>query len=202
MNDTGWDGIFMKHEIQSLATKQALADSLKQLLVKKSFSKITVTEIVENCGFNRKTFYYHFEDIYSLLRWMLEQDLLSVVDSNELTSDPEKVIRFALHYIKQNRQLLTCVINELGHDELRNFLYDDFSAPIRLVIQKAETETGRTLDDAYREHLTSFYTSGMTGMIVRVLLRKIPSEEEFIEDMITTFHVSLAALVQARGRRI
>ena len=202
MNDTGWDGIFMKHEIQSLATKQALADSLKQLLTKKSFSKITVTEIVENCGFNRKTFYYHFEDIYSLLRWMLEQDLLSVVDSNELTSDPEKVIRFALHYIKQNRQLLTCVINELGHDELRNFLYDDFSAPIRLVIQKAETETGRTLDDAYREHLTSFYTSGMTGMIVRVLLRKIPSEEEFIEDMITTFHVSLAALVQARGRRI
>ena len=202
MNDTGWDGIFMKHEIQSLATKQALADSLKQLLVKKSFSKITVTEIVENCGFNRKTFYYHFEDIYSLLRWMLEQDLLSVVDSNELTSDPEKVIRFALHYIKQNRQLLTCVLNELGHDELRNFLYDDFSAPIRLIIQKAETETGRTLDDAYREHLTSFYTSGMTGMIVRVLLRKIPSEEEFIEDMITTFHVSLAALVQARGRRI
>ena len=201
MNDTGWDGIFMKHEIQSLATKQALADSLKQLLVKKSFSKITVTEIVENCGFNRKTFYYHFEDIYSLLRWMLEQDLLSVVDSNELTSDPEKVIRFALHYIKQNRQLLTCVINELGHDELRNFLYDDFSAPIRLVIQKAETETGRMLDDAYRGYLTSFYTSGITGMIIRVLLRKIPSEEEFIEEMITTFHVSLAALVQARGRK-
>lgn len=177
-------------------------DSLKQLLTKKSFSKITVTEIVENCGYNRKTFYYHFEDIYSLLRWMLEQDLLSVVDSNELTSDPEKVIRFALSYIKQNRQLLTCVITELGHDELRNFLYDDFAAPIRMVIQKAESEIGLTLDDAYREYLTSFYTSGMTGMIIRVLLRKISSEDEFIEDMITTFHVSLTALVQARGRRM
>ena len=70
----------MKHEMQSQATKQALVDSLKQLLTKKSFSKITVTEIVENCGYNRKTFYYHFEDIYSLLRWMLEQDLLSVPD--------------------------------------------------------------------------------------------------------------------------
>ena len=62
----------MKHEIQSQATKQALADSLRQLLTRKSFSKITVTEIVENCGVNRKTFYYHFEDIYALLRWMLE----------------------------------------------------------------------------------------------------------------------------------
>ena len=196
------DGGFMKHEMQSQATKQALVDSLKQLLTKKSFSKITVTEIVENCGYNRKTFYYHFEDIYSLLRWMLEQDLLSVVDSNELTSDPEKVIRFALSYIKQNRQLLTCVITELGHDELRNFLYDDFAAPIRMVIQKAESEIGLTLDDAYREYLTSFYTSGMTGMIIRVLLRKISSEDEFIEDMITTFHVSLTALVQARGHRV
>ena len=192
----------MKHEMQSRATKQALVDSLKQLLTKKSFSKITVTEIVENCGYNRKTFYYHFEDIYSLLRWMLEQDLLSVVDSNELTSDPEKVIRFALSYIKQNRQLLTCVITELGHDELRNFLYDDFAAPIRMVIQKAESEIGLTLDDAYREYLTSFDTSGMTGMIIRVLLRKISSEDEFIEDMITTFHVSLTALVQARGHRM
>ena len=192
----------MKHEMQSQATKQALVDSLKQLLTKKSFSKITVTEIVENCGYNRKTFYYHFEDIYSLLRWMLEQDLLSVVDSNELTSDPEKVIRFALSYIKQNRQLLTCVITELGHDELRNFLYDDFAAPIRMVIQKTESEIGLTLDDAYREYLTSFYTSGMTGMIIRVLLRKISSEDEFIEDMITTFHVSLTALVQARGRMV
>ena len=196
------DGGFMKHEMQSQATKQALVDSLKQLLTKKSFSKITVTEIVENCGYNRKTFYYHFEDIYSLLRWMLEQDLLSVVDSNELTSDPEKVIRFALSYIKQNRQLLTCVITELGHDELRNFLYDDFAAPIRMVIQKAESEIGLTLDDAYREYLTSFYTSGMTGMIIRVLLRKISSEDEFIEDMITTFHVSLTALVQALGHRV
>ena len=143
------DGGFMKHEMQSQATKQALVDSLKQLLTKKSFSKITVTEIVENCGYNRKTFYYHFEDIYSLLRWMLEQDLLSVVDSNELTSDPEKVIRFALSYIKQNRQLLTCVITELGHDELRNFLYDDFAAPIRMVIQKSRvgdwTYVGRRL---------------------------------------------------------
>lgn len=192
----------MKHEMQSQATKQALADSLKELLTRKSFSKITVTEIVEHCGFNRKTFYYHFEDIYSLLRWMLEQDLISVVCSEDLTEEPEKVIRFALHYIKENRQLLTCVVTTLGHDELRNFLYEDFSTPIRLVIQKVEQEMGMALDENYREYLTSFYTSGMSGMIVRVLLRKVDSEQAFIDDMITTFHVSLPALIQARGRRI
>ncbi len=191
----------MKHEIQSQATKQALADSLKELLTKKSFSRITVTELVENCGVNRKTFYYHFEDIYALLRWMLEKDMVSVLISEELTSEPEKVIRYALDYINQNRQLLTCVINELDHDQLRNFLYEDLSAPIRSVIQKAEQECGLVLEDDYREYLTSFYTSGMSGMIIQVLLRRVPSEEAFIKDMITTFQVSLLALVQARGRK-
>ena len=191
----------MKHEIQSQATKQALADSLKELLTKKSFSRITVTELVENCGVNRKTFYYHFEDIYALLRWMLEKDMVSVLISEELTSEPEKVIRYALDYITQNRQLLTCVINELDHDQLRNFLYEDLSAPIRSVIQKAEQECGLVLEDDYREYLTSFYTSGMSGMIIQVLLRRVPSEEAFIKDMITTFQVSLLALVQARGRK-
>lgn len=191
----------MKHEIQSQATKQALADSLKELLTKKSFSRITVTELVENCGVNRKTFYYHFEDIYALLRWMLEKDMVSVLISEELTSEPEKVIRYALDYINQNRQLLTCVINELDHDQLRNFLYEDLSAPIRSVIQKAEQECGLVLEEDYREYLTSFYTSGMSGMIIQVLLRRVPSEEAFIKDMITTFQVSLLALVQARGRK-
>lgn len=53
----------MKHEITSLNTKRTLAESLKKLMKTKSFSKITVSEIIADCGLNRKTFYYHFEDI-------------------------------------------------------------------------------------------------------------------------------------------
>ncbi|MGN1367950.1 MAG: TetR family transcriptional regulator, partial [Aristaeellaceae bacterium] len=50
----------MKHEITSLNTKRTLAESLKRLMQKKPLSKITVSEIIADCGVNRKTFYYHF----------------------------------------------------------------------------------------------------------------------------------------------
>ena len=90
----------MTHEEQSLQTKKALAASLKKLLAHKSFSRITVTEIIEDCGLNRKTFYYHFEDIYGLLRWMLEQDLLSVILSFDLTTDYEQALTYAIDYIR------------------------------------------------------------------------------------------------------
>ena len=55
-------------------TKNALANSLTELMAATPLDKITVRMLVENCGLNRQTFYYHFQDIYDLLGWMLERD--------------------------------------------------------------------------------------------------------------------------------
>ena len=41
-------------------TKNALASSMKKLMKEKAFSKISVIDICEGCGMNRKSFYYHF----------------------------------------------------------------------------------------------------------------------------------------------
>ena len=49
--------------------KYALAQSLKKLLSVRKLDKITVKDIVEDCGVNRQTFYYYFRDIYDLLEW-------------------------------------------------------------------------------------------------------------------------------------
>lgn len=46
--------------------KQAIQDAFRTLLLAKSLDKITVRDIVEECGVTRNTFYYHYEDIYDL----------------------------------------------------------------------------------------------------------------------------------------
>lgn len=43
----------------SEVTKRALEQSLKNLLLKKPLTKITINDITEDCGINRMTFYYH-----------------------------------------------------------------------------------------------------------------------------------------------
>ncbi len=58
----------MTNEEVSYNTKKALADTLKELMTRKPFSKITVSEIIRECNVNRKTFYYHFEDIYIFIK--------------------------------------------------------------------------------------------------------------------------------------
>lgn len=56
------------------ATKKALAAALKELLGQKPFHKITISDITEQCGVNRMTFYYHFHDIYDLAQWAFQEE--------------------------------------------------------------------------------------------------------------------------------
>lgn len=58
----------MEQRVTALNTKKIIASSLKQFIMRKPLSKITVSEIVADCGINRKTLYYHFEDIWDLLK--------------------------------------------------------------------------------------------------------------------------------------
>ena len=58
----------------SSSTKEALAAALKKMMAVKPIDKITVKDLVEICGVNRQTFYYHFDDVYDLLEWVFEAD--------------------------------------------------------------------------------------------------------------------------------
>ena len=50
-------------------TKRALAASLKKLLERAPLDKITIQDLVDDAEVSRKTFYYHFQDIYALMEW-------------------------------------------------------------------------------------------------------------------------------------
>ena len=67
----------------SQITKQALANSLQNLLKKNPLDKITVKELVEDCGVNRQTFYYHFQDIYDLLDWVFTREAEDAIAENK-----------------------------------------------------------------------------------------------------------------------
>ena len=57
----------------SEAAKRAICAALKNRMSQKSLNKITVSEIMRDCGMARQHFYYHFEDIYDAVRWMFDR---------------------------------------------------------------------------------------------------------------------------------
>ena len=67
-------------------TKEIIAKTFTELLDEKPMSKITVKDIVERCGVNRNTFYYHFKDIPDVVEFILKKkwDEILELDADEI----------------------------------------------------------------------------------------------------------------------
>lgn len=156
----------MKHEVTSFQTKRMLADSLKRSMQKKAFAKITVSEIIEDCGVNRKTFYYHFGDIYELLKWMLEEEAIDVVKHFDLLVDYEEAIRFVMNYVEENDYIISCAYHSMGKEEMKRFFYADFIGVTSTVIDAEEARLNLTLEADLKLFVAKFYTEALAGMLI------------------------------------
>lgn len=156
----------MRHEITSANTKRAIAASLKKSMAQKPLSKITVSEIIADCGINRKTFYYHFEDIYALLRWILDEEAVEVFKRFDLLIEPEEAIAFVIDYVSENQHLLCCAYDSIGREEMKRFFYTDLIDVTRATINSVEAGLGITVDSQFKEMLASFNAEAMGGLLI------------------------------------
>ena len=156
----------MKHDEISLHTKTALAAALKRAMERKPLSKITVSELIADCGVNRKTFYYHFEDIYALLRWMLEREAIEVVKQFDLLVDYPDAILFVMDYVDANRHILNCVYDSVGEEALKRFFQADFNSIVRTVIDGEERMLGLNAPEDFKQFLCKYHTAALAAMLV------------------------------------
>ena len=56
-------------------TKRAIRDAFLRQLAQRPLNQITVKDIVEECGINRNSFYYHYEGIPALLEEIIAGEL-------------------------------------------------------------------------------------------------------------------------------
>ena len=188
----------MKHEVTTLNTKKTLSASLKKCMERKPLSKITVTDIVNECGLNRKTFYYHFQDVPDLLKWTLEQEAVDVVKEFDLLNELEAALRFAVNYIRENSHIINCAYDSMGRDELKRFLNHDFQSIAMELIEQIERKENIHTDPEYKRTICNFYTEGLAGELVNLLKTKDKAhDEKSIRCIAAMLRTSLEAAVKS-----
>ena len=108
-------------------TRAAVFAAFSSLLAEKSYSKVTVQEIIDTANIGRTTFYAHFETKDDLLKALCEVLFDHIISSaadcthtHGLYSDkdaPESVFCHLLHHLQENEHnilvLLSCESSEL-----------------------------------------------------------------------------------------
>ena len=118
--------------------EKALAQSLKRLVVKMPFEKITIRQIADGAGVIRVTFYNHFQDKYDLLAWIVKREIL----------DPVRILISNRMY----REMLILIFSNLQRD--REF----YMRAVKIEGQNSFEEV--VMDCAYRLMLDVFDDRG------------------------------------------
>lgn len=157
-----------KSNIASDQTKYALAAALKELMAQKPIDRITIHDLTERCGIRRQTFYYHFEDVYELLRWMFQAEAVALLKQHEGMLLWQEGLLQLFHYIEDNRAVCLCALRSVGREHLKRFFEADIYVIIHHAVEQISQEVGTLLggvseDDAALK--THVYVVSVTGVI-------------------------------------
>ena len=97
-------------------TKKAIRDSFVKLLNEKPLSQITVKDIVDECGVNRNTFYYYFEDIPQLLESVVNEDADRIIREHPTVDSLDDCINAALEFALTNRKAVLHIYHSVDRD--------------------------------------------------------------------------------------
>ncbi|MCR5722945.1 MAG: TetR/AcrR family transcriptional regulator [Lachnospiraceae bacterium] len=97
-------------------TKKAIKESFVKLLNEKPLSKISVKDIVEECGINRNSFYYHFQDIPALLEEIITEQAEELINNYPEIDSLEKGMEVATDFAIKNKMAVYHIYNSVNRD--------------------------------------------------------------------------------------
>ena len=161
-------------------TKESLGAALKQMLTVKPIDKITVKDLVEICGVNRQTFYYHFDDVYDLLEWVFEEDANRVLPSEVVYEHWRDDVMMFFKYLADNSVFALNIYNSNSRIYMLRYFKRRLQGCIRSFA--IIVSDGKNIDRTDFEFVVEFYANCVVGLISQWLDLGMQLPKEITQD--------------------
>lgn len=181
-------------------TKQALIASFKKLLETEPFDKITISDITNDCGLSRQTFYYHFRDIFDMIRWIYNSESLNEIGGRGGYGTWQDKIRELFDYTLNNRSLILGTFNSKCRNDLVGYYMD---VSIRKISDIVEMKSDGDIAEKDKKFIASVYAYAFVGIMVDWISDGMKESSEEMVDRVykivmSNFDRTLAAFRQPR----
>lgn len=161
----------------SQVTKRALEQSLKNLLLKKPLTKITISDITEDCGINRMTFYYHFKDIYDLVEWACLEDAKRALDEKKTYDTWQQGLLQIFEAVQENKPFILNVYRCVHREQVEKYLQPLVDQLMLDVIQ--EESASMMIREEDKQFIAKIYAYIFIGVMLDWIkddMREAPQE--------------------------
>lgn len=179
----------------SQVTKRALEASLKNLLLKKPLSKITINDITEDCGINRMTFYYHFKDIYDLIEWSCIEDAKKALEGKKTYETWQQGFLQIFEAVQENKPFILNVYRSVSREQVEIYLYKlTYDLLIGVVNERS---VGMNIREDDKEFIANFYKYAFVGVMLDWVKNDMKEDPKQIVDRLSTLmHGNVSAALE------
>ena len=142
--------------------RKIFANTVIDMLSTKSLSTITVTDIVNQCGVSRQSFYYYFDDIYDLIEWIFTQETEEALNEySDIDSWQTGYIRI-MRWAQKNKHLIMNTYRSIQREYIEAFMY---RVLYQYIIKVVETEAQNLLvTEEQCASVAKFYTLAINAI--------------------------------------
>lgn len=149
-------------------TRQIILHTLTELMNEKPLSKITVKDIVERCGVNRNTFYYHFRDIPDAVEAMVREELNDILKDQKVPESVSDCMEILVNAVQKNKKAMIHLYRSIQRDVFADYLDHAAERVVEELINRAVGDFEMDQEDM---HLISrYYKCVFVGVILDLSL--------------------------------
>lgn len=162
-------------------TKNLIKEEFMKLLEEKSFNLITITEIADKCEINRNTFYYHYEDIYTLVKEILADEIQKVDQEFDSSSSWEKSLITASSFFLDNKKAAQNLFKSIDKKDTDAYLYKICESVMSKYIENECLSKNIEATEEDKALVTNFYRIALVGLLDKWVLDGMDkSPDDFI----------------------
>lgn len=135
--------------------KDKIKDAFLEILETTPIEKIKVKDIAEKCHISRQTFYYHYYDIFSILKYIFEKQTEKALEDVTFVEDLETSYLKIMNWFKKNERLITITYNYDNGRLLKNCLKQILLPTINKLVEK--NSYGYSVTNKQLSFISNFY---------------------------------------------
>lgn len=143
-------------------TRRAIKESFLKLLNQRPLNQITVKDIVEDCGINRNSFYYHFADLPTLLEEIMAEQVSMLVESHPTIDSVQEGSDAIVEFVMRNKRAIYHIYNSLSRDVFERHLME----VCRYIVSTYLSTMLESTDEADRATILRFHKCVCFGSII------------------------------------
>ena len=147
-------------------TKQVITQAYADLIAKKNIDRVTVKDVAEACGITRQTFYYHFQDIIDLVRWMLSTEAGRQIEGNRTYDTWQKGYLAVFRTIESDRQFILNIYHHIPRQYLMDYLYSVTMNLLLDVVREKTRDLGVRVREEDIDFIANFFKYSLVGIVL------------------------------------